>query len=756
MRKALNNIRTLALILTTSVVMAACGEKREVPELIAPATETESYRPVGREDVGEMKVAIGNVTPQPYCHYYERATTIKEICCDIGQYVEQGEVLVVADIDSKKEELTELRANLDLLVAQHEVNAPIYELNQKILASNRQECLYRYDEEGASNYTTEIKKGEEDHVYDEQLYQYMVDYYNNEIADIEEDISKVTITAKKSGYVTYIKDTSKNSNAAANEAIVIISDYDDKFIEVPSITTDRNEYKRYEVKYALVQGKKIPIQEIEYTTHEQVYARAVGSYPDVRYELTEPVELEVGDTVILCFVRNDRRNVIAIGYDSSNADENGNYVYVKEEDGSTQKRYIELGATDDCYYEVLSGLEEGEEVLYTQESVVPVNYEEYTVETGTQITTALANGLKKAETVNTAYFAPCKGKVESLLTDTGSMVKKGDVLMVIDSGSGEAAIQEIENDIKHLKMDYDKYLEEADKNIKTMTVQGLRLLTVIEEGKDHGTLGEHEEDAIECQRTVYGHKVKIAEIEKEAKRLEYESELARLNRKITKLKKNNDGSGKISVIAKEDSVVSKLYVKEGDLIEPGKSNDLLLSCTKETNGVGCIVAKDSLPPLNCKVTISINNSEDKYFGKGISCVKDGKAYAFTEEDKAHVCTTVGTGKTGSNYVFFELEDREFFDKVQLKDCETKIQMLYAEEQVILPGSMVYNEENPLTGKERTFVWKIIDGKPIKQYVVKGTTFSLGTDSSVVILRGVEPGDILAKEKGAVTTEKEEK
>ena len=199
---------------------------------------------------------------------------------------------------------------------------------------------------------------------------------------------------------------------------------------------------------------------------------------------------------------------------------------------------------------------------------------------------------------------------------------------------------------------YERYLiiqagvaEDADKNIKTLTVQGLRLLTTIEEGKDHGTIDQTDEDCIGCQRAVFELRAKIAEVEKEASRIEYEAQLSRLNRRLAKLRKDNNGSGKISVVAKEDSIVSKLYVKEGDLVEPSKTNYLLLSCTKASEGMASINLNREtiLPGVGCRIEIDINEKDDKYFGTAVSCVSAGKAYAFTEGDKTTLSIAEGNG-----------------------------------------------------------------------------------------------------------------
>ena len=162
-----------------------------------------------------------------------------------------------------------------------------------------------------------------------------------------------------------------------------------------------------------------------------------------------------------------------------------------------------------------------------------------------------------------------------------------------------------------------------------------------------------------------------------------------------------------------------------------------------------------LPGVGCSIEIDINEKDDKYFGTAVSCVSSGKAYAFTEGEKTTLSVAEGNGISESKYIIFKLEDKEFFDKVQIKDGETKVQTIYAENMVIVPGSVVYKEENQLTEKERFFVWKLVNGEPVKQYVIKGSTYGIGTDASVVILRGLEPGDKVAKESSAAGNTKEE-
>ncbi|MBP5782432.1 MAG: hypothetical protein J6W04_02720, partial [Bacteroidales bacterium] len=75
--------------------------------------------------------------------------------------------------------------------------------------------------------------------------------------------------------------------------------------------------------------------------------------------------------------------------------------------------------------------------------------------------------------------------------------------------------------------------------------------------------------------------------------------------------------------------------------------------------------------------------------------------------------TNGNDIEGGKYVFFNLEDKEFFDKVQIKDCDVTVTQLNSPNMIVLPGSVVYKEENKITQKMRYYVWKIMDGNLVK-------------------------------------------
>ena len=78
--------------------MSGCKEAEEVPILKEPVAVNQAFRPVERRTIGKIKVSVGNVVAKEYCHSYKKVTTIKEIRCNVGDYVEEGQVLAVSDV----------------------------------------------------------------------------------------------------------------------------------------------------------------------------------------------------------------------------------------------------------------------------------------------------------------------------------------------------------------------------------------------------------------------------------------------------------------------------------------------------------------------------------------------------------------------------------------------------------------------------------------------------------------------------------
>lgn len=745
----IGSIRKIIIFALSAALLCGCSEVVEVPALIDPVSVNNAYRPVEKRVVGKVNVEVGNVVPTEYCHFFRKVTVLKEICCDVGQYVNEGDILASADVKTMKEEVQDLAAERALCVSLHDARQPLYGLNQDLIDIDKQSCVNIEDFKGAAECENRLNMEKENYVYDEKLYEYMLSQYDRKIAEINKDINECSLKAKRSGYVTYIKDMAKDNVAKINEAVVIIADNSDPYIEVPDLNMDNYLYRNYERKYAIIEEKEVPIEEYAYTGDESVFAMAQGSYPNIRFKTKEKADLHVGESLVLCFYAKDRQKELCVGNDSVKSDEGGSYVYVKGPDGEREKRYFTNGPADDCYTTVIDGLEEGEEVYYVQEAASPAKYKEYTVERSNYMQMLESADIRKAETLNRPYYAPCSGTVEEICVESGDAVKKGDVMMVIDSGGGAASIRDLENERQRAASEYEKKINSLDQEAYDLTAQ--IKLTTIETANYHLCEPEYR-----FQTERMKDQARIAVIEKQLAQIEYEADTQKYNRLLARIRENNDGKGKISIVAEDDCIVSKVHVKKGMLIKKGEENDLLLSCSqispdKVALSLGKTVAlkisgkTTGIAAIGSSVQISSGQDETIFGGTCISNAWDGKSYAFTEDEKARVSVVSMDPKQNAT-VIVQMDREDFTDQVDIRECRAFVNTVTIRDAIVVPGNMVYTENINSTTQTRSYVWKLVNGAPVKNYVIKGTDFGIGNGQNTVILSGLSEGDILADEQ----------
>ena len=408
-------IKTLALSLGAVIFLASCTSNREVPELLEPVGAEATFRPVETADMGLAKIIIGNVSGQEYCHFYEKMIVIKDINVAVGDYVNEGDILVEADLDSVKDQITDLNSNLSVLNAEHEAEEKKYEIELAKLELQKEEAEYNknlgiFSEDYVKSFDKTIESFKENYTYSGELYDFQKRKINESLTDLNKIVNDGVIRAKKSGYVTFKKDLKSGNTASAFENLVTVTDPEDLFIVSQGDTRSYN-YSKYPVKFAFIEGKKVPITEYAYTDSETVYSKAQNLFPVQRFKTEEETNLEMGDFVLLEFYANDKNDCLVVGKDSVNTDDKGSFVYVKADDGSLEKRYFEMGASDEHNYEVISGLEEGEMVLYSQEATLPKMEEQYEVKLKTFNQFETAKGIKYVEESVHSYFSDDEGEV---------------------------------------------------------------------------------------------------------------------------------------------------------------------------------------------------------------------------------------------------------------------------------------------------------------------------------------------------------
>lgn len=715
------------------MLIGGCGSKKTetIPDLEEPAASNASYQQVTYGDIGTTNVLLGTAVPKEYGQAYKANVTVTKILVEPGDMVEKGDVLAYADVDEASVSREAKQQELSHENTVYELNQKINQLQQDKLA-NQQEATVVDDTQEAiteespqetetENITSQIAVLQENSRYDTKLHEYRVQKLNEEIAALDDLIADGTLKANHSGEVVYTKSLTVSRNAGTGENVVVVADTEDLEIKLKDVTVQNYKYKDVPEKYMLQSGERVPVTEREYSTDELVLAKINNNYPNVLIEKPEGVELKTGELYPIYFEEKKAEHVLLVGNNSLYQEDGENYVYVGTGDDTREKRKVTTGVSDDHNTQIVEGLEEGEAVYYETMERMPSDYTEYMVERSDfQVEN---HGLKygRADKNARVYLAAKEGEIVKIAVEKDAEVKKGDLLYIINTGEGKAAITEAANAIETENTSYQK--QQADYDAQ---------LAELENGLDPAS--DYDRQMITLQKEIV--------------EADHNQTLQQLQAAYDTLSRGNDGTGKLSVYADADGQVSKITAWEGDTVEAGEeilkmkgeTSDLLLVQMVSSKSV--TVYTDDIAEVG--EPVSITSGDTTYtgtcvgFAAGSNNLDEGCLYI--DENGAHY-----TFQTTSGYdtpAFYVRMNDEIVDDMGNGES-VDFPYISMEDVIVLPAGMIYEEKDAMhPDKVSYFVWKIEGDHLVKQYVLLDDTL---TGNGKVVLTGVEAGDVLARE-----------
>lgn len=774
--------RFLAFLLAGMLLLSGCSgqvSQATVPELIEPVAANAAYRPVELGVIGETKVLYGTVMPVEYCCFYDTGVKIEEIVVDIGDYVEAGDVVAYVDIDMAKETLESLNLQLENLQQNYELNAEIaqWEIAQIVYRQITWEDVFgeempeeeEPENDVSGNYISgndisgndvsgntvsgnnvsgndapkddelEKKKKEfakaaaefqaqketdiavalENLSYDEMLHGYRVEQLQESIDNMESIIAEGTLRASHSGYVVYVKNMSKSTYASAYENVVVLTDPEKTYIELTDRTINKYTYEDYEVKYMQLAGETYDVTELSYGVEAEILAKVSGRYPNVQLICPEAPNLVVGEMYPIFYREQKMEEVPIIGLDSLEGEEDAYYVYVRTEDGEREKRFVTIGDSDNYYVQILDGLKEGELVYYESEARMPAEYVEYVVELSDHNIDNLSRLYQLADEQVIWYEAECAGTITEFAVEKNDEVKTGDLLYVMRSDAGKAALAAALNDINRENTTYEETIKQLDKNLSVETDPTAKEILVRQ---------------------------------KELETINHAYRLNQLEKTYNDMLENNNGNGEIRVYAKHSGTITGIKVGEDAEVFEG---DYVLAIGNEAEDllfVEMTEMKDvrnypyNIAEVGEKITFVAGNNAYEGVCVGWTAHKDinlNKYYVSETDDgpKISFCTKSGY-QLPAFYV--ELEDDKLYQNLPMGG-EMVFSYVSMEDVVVVPTALVYEETNA-KNPTRTdyFVWRVVGDELVKQYVLINKEYS--DINNTLILSGVEENDVLAREK----------
>lgn len=757
--------RIISAFITISLLMLAlCGcsssdaAKGDIPELVEPVDTVDLYRPVVRGDVLWSKTLIATVTGKDYCHFLKNPTSISEIKVDIGQYVNKGDVLASMDVSELAMQLEQnklkLQGQIDGKVlqaaasqAEIDVLTKEYEDKQKTYEEIRQGNCEVYGElapfpdikldtpmftqmhaaeqnakKDMEKAKTQLDVAVENASYKALLIEHKITIFQEEIERLESEMSKNSIVAEHDGYVTYVKDMSDGNSAAAYENIVIVTDREDISLEIEDkyegtfwkeITAKKGEF------FALMGGERYPVSLHEYSNSEYMAMESSKEYPCITFEMDKELQsklnLTVSEQIPILHVYGKAENVLSVGLDSVNTDEDGSFVYVRTATGN-EKRNVRLGLSNKLEVEVIDGLSEGEFVYYTSKSLPPKTYKKQIVSRGEFAPQNPVAGKPIREfTLSHSYVQKKEAIGGEVLVVADSKVNKGDLLCTVILPEGKSQITQKKNAI-----------EDAGTSV---------LATQYANRKQKGNI----EEALKVEQRPIQKEI----LEKRLLALETSEALslheAYVNEEVLKVeldyaRRQLNDDGYRNIYADMDGIVTNVNIREGKTIaKDNHETEILRVRSLDSFKVGLRTGEDHLEEGAVVYFKNPKDESDMFTGTvvGTSAQTD-KAYLAEYEGKTYVTKSISNKKLES-YIQIDSENQDNYNLYGLFYSKCKIR-----DTIVLPLNAVFSEtKEGETEVSYYYVWKIINNEPVKTYI---ETVPSVNGNVVCAFSGVAEGD----------------
>lgn len=311
--------------------------------LIKPQKEEFTTEKVKKGTVKHAVTGSGTLSPfnTTNLSFTGQNQRIKSIKIKAGQSVKKGQVLITgesADLDNSIKDIS------------YDIDKANIEYNRK---TEKLQTL-----KNSSKDSEAIKDAEAD----VQISQLSLKQAQDKLQELKDDYNNLTVTAPYDGEITFVEDIKEGENAEGFKTLASIADPGKMQIVYQGDEKEINTLKlgmKVEISY---NGKSYSGKVV--TTKDNAPKEDAEKYKEnvvISFD-TMPKTMKVGDTASLTIVLAQKDNALVVPKAAVNS-YSGSYSVSVLEKGKKRDVPVQVGIKGDTLYEIVSGLEEGQEVI---------------------------------------------------------------------------------------------------------------------------------------------------------------------------------------------------------------------------------------------------------------------------------------------------------------------------------------------------------------------------------------------------------
>ncbi len=322
-------------------------------------------------DVKKRKIYEGIISPYVQELRFPEDGVFLEYRVSLGDTVRKGQTLAVTDVSAYRDQAESLQEQIDELtrkylyeIATRDNSLKIYELEleetyklidltEYMQGNYTQLCI------NAGNLVSRMDRLELEKKHLTESYELELPYLQEQLADCQKKIRSNVLKAPFAGTVTELQPAVSGDRVSKELPMVVLADTT-RYLAMGDYVTRRDAEKAERI-YVFIDGEEY---DAEYIPMDQkVYSALMAKQqtPYSGFEIFPPEPLEFGHMARIVVQEESRMQVLVVPGLAVQQEGARRYCYRKGPQGR-EKVYVETGLYDGLNYEVLGGLQEGDEV----------------------------------------------------------------------------------------------------------------------------------------------------------------------------------------------------------------------------------------------------------------------------------------------------------------------------------------------------------------------------------------------------------
>ncbi len=446
-RSQLHKVKILfCLGLALVMLITGCGKEPEVRqqiELIDPVSMANINERAVRRTFYDYEVIEGNVFPV----INEYPTGVGMNAADIGffpgQRVNRGCILFSGDMKDYLAQEKTLRDSIDNLVITYAENRRVNELKLKDYGYFIESRLRDCPDDSPIRIIVQKVIFERDLLQqtmddDQAVYELDLQHYNDLLYRLTVNEAKRRVLSGMNGTVVAVTNASPGKWISEGTNVAAVTDGSSLNI-LATYRSAKTMSTAMEV-YAMVDGARYEVTYIPYSATEINAMKASGREIYSVFEINDPDgNVKAGQKVSIVIIYDRKDDVLSVSRDAVHRDDGGYYVNLTTGD----KVYITRGLTNGMFTEVLSGLNDGDEVMTDSFAEAPENI--VTLERGDYYVKYEGTGYLSYPDITNVTNSVKYGTVTLTLKNVvqGQRVRRGDVIAYVSVSPNNVKLEEL-------------------------------------------------------------------------------------------------------------------------------------------------------------------------------------------------------------------------------------------------------------------------------------------------------------------------